>query len=351
MTGGEGDDTLNGALATVDLYLDGGAGNDKLTGGTAKNTLIGGDGDDVLTGKGDEDTLDGGSGVDTLNGAGGNDTYLFDTSFGEDRFRDMQGNTVLDLSGVTSDLVVDINNSGIKISTAEEELRVGRSIVVKIILGTGNDKVFLRDLPERTIEIEDTGGANTNQFELGRQSSTKADGTILITDSDSAFDEIILNNIPGIVTNDALPDILTFNDHEIVNGREIIQFTDGVEQVTLPVQESEIDTESVTTFYYRDLTIASDTLAGAVLGTVDVVVDARNLKVLPAFSGHSFIIDVEEDVILDNTLHLTGDFDINADSIGNSATITHANPDVSARSLIVLMPMTLTGSSGRQSRG
>ena len=68
--------------------------------------------------------------------------------------------------------------------------------------------------------------------------------------------------------------------------------------------ESIIDGTGETTFHLRDLTIDSTNLGGAVLGSVDVIVDARNLTMLPAYDGDDFVITVEEDVILDALRHL-----------------------------------------------
>ena len=69
---GDGNDTVTftgGGAAT----LDGGAGDDTLTGGGGADTLIGGLGDDTLVGGDGNDSLDGGDGADNLSGDAGND--------------------------------------------------------------------------------------------------------------------------------------------------------------------------------------------------------------------------------------------------------------------------------------
>ena len=71
ITGNGGDDTINATTGgplglDAGFTIDGGAGNDNLSGGLARDMLIGGDGDDVLFG---------GLGADTLIGGGGNDIY------------------------------------------------------------------------------------------------------------------------------------------------------------------------------------------------------------------------------------------------------------------------------------
>ncbi|MCG8504601.1 MAG: cadherin domain-containing protein [Sphingomonadales bacterium] len=69
--GNDGNDILSG-LAGADL-LEGGFGNDDLSGGDGADTLRGGAGDDTLNGNADNDVLEGGAGVDLLYGGGGDD--------------------------------------------------------------------------------------------------------------------------------------------------------------------------------------------------------------------------------------------------------------------------------------
>ncbi|KPK77232.1 MAG: hypothetical protein AMJ79_03940, partial [Phycisphaerae bacterium SM23_30] len=341
LIGGPGNDTLYAAEATGEIYIEGNDGDERITGGTgsgAQNKIFGGNGDDRITAGDGDDEIDGGSGVDSLTGMDGTDTYYFATGFGEDRFRDTDGDTILDFSAVTDDMAVNISSSSISFNTPNEELRVGRSVVTKIILGTGKDTILISDPPERTIEIEDAGGASTYAYTLGRNTSTKLDGIISIIDNDTQFDEVILENLIGMEMDPNLADVLTINDHEIRNGREVIWFTDDVEQFTLICQESEIAEDSETTFHPRDLTIISTNPGGANMGASDIYISARNLTIKPEvdggnmhFAGDNIVIDVVEDVVLDSSIHATGDFDINADSIGaqygSSDPLVFDNPD------------------------
>jgi serralysin len=63
---GAGTDTYNGERGLVIGQVDGGAGNDTLTGGAFADSLLGGNDDDILRGNGGIDTLDGGNGNDTI---------------------------------------------------------------------------------------------------------------------------------------------------------------------------------------------------------------------------------------------------------------------------------------------
>ena len=69
MTGGAGNDTLDGV-----------AGNDTLDGGDGNDKLYGGAGNDVLTGGLGNDVLDGGADADNMAGGAGDDTYIVDST-------------------------------------------------------------------------------------------------------------------------------------------------------------------------------------------------------------------------------------------------------------------------------
>ncbi|MDA0809743.1 MAG: M36 family metallopeptidase, partial [Planctomycetota bacterium] len=81
--GGDGNDTLNGEAGNDFLFgntgndlMDGGDGNDIVSGGLGNDTAIGGDGDDTLLGGFGDDVLNGSSGDDLLAGNQDNDKLL-----------------------------------------------------------------------------------------------------------------------------------------------------------------------------------------------------------------------------------------------------------------------------------
>ena len=69
--GGSGNDSLDGGAGEDELW--GGGGHDVLEGRDGRDELDGGDGNDLLIGHSGDDTLDGSAGNDTLNGSSGND--------------------------------------------------------------------------------------------------------------------------------------------------------------------------------------------------------------------------------------------------------------------------------------
>jgi Ca2+-binding RTX toxin-like protein len=106
LTDAAGNDTINAAAVTTDLFVDltpgatsmiagravlidsgtvienvyGGDGNDTLIGNDAGNRLYGGHGDDTLQGGAGDDTLVGGAGADSMAGGTGNDIYFVDNA-------------------------------------------------------------------------------------------------------------------------------------------------------------------------------------------------------------------------------------------------------------------------------
>lgn len=73
---GSGNDRILASAFAGPVTLDGGAGNDTLTGGARADVLIGGSGNDLLGGGGGNDLLLGAAGNDLLGGGGGNDILL-----------------------------------------------------------------------------------------------------------------------------------------------------------------------------------------------------------------------------------------------------------------------------------
>ncbi len=72
-------DTLNFTAVTLTgvVNIDGGGGNDTLTGSQNADVMLGGAGNDTLNGGNGNDTLIGNAGNDTLNGQGDNDIFQF----------------------------------------------------------------------------------------------------------------------------------------------------------------------------------------------------------------------------------------------------------------------------------
>lgn len=157
--GGDGDDHLS---ARIDggSRIEGGAGNDIITGREFADFLRGGDGNDSILGGGGGDDINGNTGDDTINGGAG-----------EDWVSGGQNNDLL-LGGAGNDLVLgNIGNDTIYGDSGNDTLRGGQHNDI-IFGGDGNDWIS-GDLGDDTI----TGGAGADTFHIFAQS-----GLDLVTD-------------------------------------------------------------------------------------------------------------------------------------------------------------------------
>lgn len=83
-------ETIDNSAATISYYVNGGAGDDRITGGSAADFLVGGVGDD---------RLNGGANADSLLGGAGADVFAFSDTPGNDRILDfVSGTDKIDLS-------------------------------------------------------------------------------------------------------------------------------------------------------------------------------------------------------------------------------------------------------------
>lgn len=91
ITGTPGMDELDGGEGDDDVY--GGAGNDAIEGGNGQDVLGGNNGEDNIQGESGDDSIDGGEGNDTLAGDAGDDSLI--GGGGNDNIRGGEGNDTL----------------------------------------------------------------------------------------------------------------------------------------------------------------------------------------------------------------------------------------------------------------
>ena len=97
VTGTPANDTIDCTSADPGKTINGGGGNDTITGTRFNDTINGGVGDDTLTGSAGNDRLSGGLGMDTLSGSAGNDNL---SGPGNDNAQDrLNGGTGTDSCG------------------------------------------------------------------------------------------------------------------------------------------------------------------------------------------------------------------------------------------------------------
>ncbi|OKO82848.1 calcium-binding protein [Bradyrhizobium sp. AS23.2] len=205
LNGGAGNDVIDasairaGQLAS--LNINGGDGNDTITGSAGNDTVIGGRGNDVANlGAGDDtfiwnpgdgsDTVEGGKGTDTLlfNGANINETINISANGGRVLFTRDVANIAMDVNGVED---IDFNALG-----GADNITVGD------LSGTGVNQINLdlgaNDGAADTVTINATAGNNVITV-------TEHDGIITvsglgedinITDA-GAGDRIVINGLDG----------------------------------------------------------------------------------------------------------------------------------------------------------
>jgi len=131
--GDAGDDLLDargivaGSSYVASVYLDGGAGNDKLYGGGGSNYLSGGYGDDTLEGGAGSDNLEGGAGADRLTGGTGVDLFSLGSSeaLNGDRITDYESGEKLTFSYYSYDPATGLSTApDIRLVTLGQDSRI-----------------------------------------------------------------------------------------------------------------------------------------------------------------------------------------------------------------------------------
>ncbi len=121
LNGGPGNDQLTGGSATTTLI--GGPGSDRLTGGSGATAMIGGNDDDVLVAGAGPATMDAGGGNDTAEGGSGSTTA--DLGPGDDTFHGGTGPVVVDGGVGRDNLGAGLSVSAQLSGSADEDTLVG----------------------------------------------------------------------------------------------------------------------------------------------------------------------------------------------------------------------------------
>lgn len=145
-----GEDTVIGSgasLGLVRLLIDGGDGEDSLTGTDDNDTILGGDGNDLIAGGGGNDTLRGGDGADVIDGGAGNDLVQGEGrndsllgSNGEDTIEGGNGNDTI-AGGAGDDSAAGGFGNDFVNGEAGDDIILGDEGFDKVIGGAGNDTV------------------------------------------------------------------------------------------------------------------------------------------------------------------------------------------------------------------
>lgn len=243
--GGAGDDTLTlGSTANTDSELDGGAGNDTITGGTGDDTLKGGTGDDVInTAYSGDLAANATGGADTVTTGAGSDTVITqtgatvtDATVGEDKVALIgaaaAATTSIDLTDVTLatgkytlDANLDVTLKGSTATDISDIVALGYAASADVTLDAldltgltteGTNTVVASDFDD-VIKVDNSEGAANNaainvNLTLGAGSDTVVftedygandAGTVKVKDFVEGEDRVILEGTDG-ATNTAI---------------------------------------------------------------------------------------------------------------------------------------------------
>ena len=251
VNGEDGNDTisaLGAAIGSVRLLIDGGAGDDTLTGSDDADTILGGAGLDVITGNNGNDTLLGGADADVISGNNGNDvidgndgddTLLGDAgddsvsgSFGNDMLVGYVGNDTLDgsfgddlLNGMSGDdsLLGSFGNDRIAAGSGDDTVRGGNDndtiqghSGADLIDGGHGDDLIMGQAGDDTIFGDD--GNDTIMGGDGRDLIFGEDGDDLI-DGEGASDTIVGGDGNDTLRGGGSDDTLIGEDgDDVING-------------------------------------------------------------------------------------------------------------------------------------
>ncbi|MGR3540571.1 MAG: calcium-binding protein, partial [Hasllibacter sp.] len=238
---------LAGVGTTQGWTLEGGDGDDVLTGAMGADVLRGGAGNDRLTGNGGRDALWGGTGNDRLSGGGGRDLYGFESDWGDDRVSDADQTSVVDFSAMGSAVTVTLDKRALNAvdEGSGAELRISSAPVDEIVLSGHDDTLLANAFPERRIAVIDTGGSDDYRIRMDRAGRGGEPGTIAITEAGAGFDEIVLEQTRARTAADAL----TLGTGLVQNGRETVTYQPGaVDRLTVKGKGAVYAAGDVTSF-------------------------------------------------------------------------------------------------------
>ncbi len=141
----------NGLAGLISLDIDGGLGNDIVTGGDGGDTIKGGGDNDLLRGRDGNDTLIGGTGNDFVFGENGNDLMVWNFGDGNDLTFGGAGRDTFQMTFSNLDDEIDLSASGNflrieQVNQTPSVQTVGSTEVIDIRTGDGDDEVTVNDL-------------------------------------------------------------------------------------------------------------------------------------------------------------------------------------------------------------
>lgn len=218
---GDANDTVDASLqvnTAILLTINGGAGDDTLTGSAAVDTFFGGTENDTISGLGGADSIDGGdgndsilggTGADTVNGTLGDDVFTWNPGDGSDIFDGGTGIDTLVFNGSAGAEIFTItgNPGGFTLTRNVGAITMTITAVenLNLIALGGDDQVNTVGLPGTTQNLDGGTQGTADVLNVDPQNApvTSSPGIILIAGSQpinhSNFETVnILASIPAL---------------------------------------------------------------------------------------------------------------------------------------------------------
>ncbi|QBR72387.1 calcium-binding protein [Beijerinckiaceae bacterium] len=197
-----GNDTIDASTVpamSVQLQIDGGAGNDTITGGDGNDVLIGGDGNDVVTG---------GRGNDVAFLGAGNDRFIWNPGDGSDVVEGQDGTDSLVFNGSNASENIDISANGSRVRFFRDVGAITMDVNgvenINFAAFGGADNIVVNDLTgtdvkQVKIDLAGTPGGNTGDGQVDTVTVNGSAGDDVISLQRSGSD-IIVNGLAAKVT-------------------------------------------------------------------------------------------------------------------------------------------------------
>lgn len=207
--GGAGDDIIRSAGGRNDLF--GNSGNDEIHGGGDVNIIHGGDGDDILNAGTGTNFIEGGAGADVINGAGGDD--IISAGLGDD---------IVNLNGGTSHVYTGQGADTVEGATGEDKVYAQVSDLINSMGNSQPTVVNVEIDPEVGHSIEVTGSDAFRQRVEAEMDFFRAspNGQQMLAEFDKAAEAKGNSVTIRELANEHNGYAATYsNDADIVNGR------------------------------------------------------------------------------------------------------------------------------------
>jgi hypothetical protein len=242
----------------------------------------------------------------------GNDTYAFGDDFGLDRLNDSKGTQAFDFSQATRRIDVTLNRRGFAITQGGGSEVVGNQTFNRMIMGLGDDVMNVTDFGDRTLFIEDIGGNDTYRMRLGRATGN-GQGIINLDDRVGAFDEVIAEQ--------TMRDAIALNQGQLRNGREILNYTSGLERMTVLGRAGQVNNTEILDFGGNVTINNTDNNGITRNANTDVRVIAAQADLQSQINADAIIVETLKDIRVNHTLNAINNGYIDLRTYGDRANI------------------------------